>query len=91
LSIKALIRRLELAKATFIDDPHRGRSHLSSALAALAELRPGDPETGMTHDDWVHVVDVCISLDPLVMFFGDRPALRDLDHIHYQATMWRDR
>jgi hypothetical protein len=45
----------------------------------------------MTHEDWEHVVDICISLNAVVTVFGSRDALRDLDSIHYGATQGRDR
>lgn len=65
--------------------------HLSAALQALEQISVTKSETGMTHEDWSRVVDICISLDPVVTVFGSREALRDLYHIHYQATQWRDR
>ena len=66
-------------------------SHLSSALKALTEASANNSEAGMTYEDWVHVVDLCISLEPVVAVFGNGSALTDLDHIRYQATQWRDR
>jgi hypothetical protein len=86
-----LISQLELAKRTFADDPRLGASHLSAALRALQVVSVNNPETSLTHADWNHVVSICVSLDPVVTAFGSRDALRELDHIHYQATQWRDR
>ena len=91
MKTNALIVHLELAKSTFLDDPRLGTSHLSSALLALYDIGLNRAETNMMQEDWDYVVEICISLNAVVTVFGSRDALRDLDHIHYQATQWRDR
>ena len=91
MKANVLICQLELARRTFADDPRVGTSHLSAALRTLHEISVNGSDTGMTHADWDRVVSICVPLNALVTVFGSRDALRDLDHIHYQATQWRDR
>ena len=86
-----LICHLELAKRTFVDDPPLGMSHLSAAVRELKEIGVNRSETGMTYEDWDHVVTICMCLNAPVTVFGSREAQRDLDCIHYQATQFRDR
>jgi hypothetical protein len=89
---QSLIFLLELSRSAFFqDDPRSGLCHLAAASQALEDISVNQPGTKMTHQDWDRVVNICISLDPLVMVFGNRDALRDLNQIHYQATQWRDR
>ena len=75
----------------FFDDPPSGMSNLTAALQALRDISVNNSGTRMTHEEWDYVVDICVFLNPVVTVFGSRDALRDLDHIHYQATQWRDR
>ena len=82
---------MELAMRTFADDASVGTSHLSAARRALHEISVNSSDAGMTHADWDRVVSICVPLNAIVTVFGSRDALRDLDHIHYQATQWRDR